>query len=245
MKIHVSYSVQTGINKAVCDDSALIGSAVINASSGEYELEAPCVIALCDGVGGNAGGRDASMFVCEGLKTADFDNLGDSLRALNASLVAFAADMGEKKRMATTMTALFMGECGCFLAHTGNTRLYELRGGFTRQLTTDHTTYQYLLSAGYPERAEACNKSEITSAFGGGDTRILSRLDISRVFERGLPKSLLLTTDGVHDTLSQDEIEAFLASAQSDSALCAALCAAAAEKGSCDDRSACVIRFLP
>ena len=50
-----------GVHKLICEDTALIGDNVINDCQGDIILDTPAWISLFDGVGGNAGRRDASV----------------------------------------------------------------------------------------------------------------------------------------------------------------------------------------
>ena len=67
MKYMVSYCSERGKGKQACEDSALIGHLVIHDEAGTAELQRPCWICICDGVGGNAGGQEASLFVAREL----------------------------------------------------------------------------------------------------------------------------------------------------------------------------------
>lgn len=230
--MRITYSVTKGIHKVCCEDTARIGDAILNDTMGELELTTPATIALCDGVGGNAGGQEASGFVCT--------NLCKELQELNSRLIAYGKQLG-KPTMATTITALFFEENGNTLVHAGNTRLYAYRGGFLNQITTDQTTYEWLKSIGNTEGAEACNRSEIRCAMGGGNPDYLKSLVMERVFERKVPKLLMLTTDGVHDYMSQDEIEEILAEEGSMGDKIGKIVELAAAHGSEDDRSVIVI----
>lgn len=246
MKLKVAYSVCKGANKPQCDDSALIGTLTVNDAAGEAELETPAWVCLCDGVGGNAGGKDASLFVCKTLSEADIPADIQGVKALfaqgNEQLLAYAAETPDRKLMATTATGLLFLEDAVYLAHIGNTRLYAKRGAFLQQQTEDQTTYQWLLDRGMTDAAAACNKSEIRGAMGGGQKEYMSILVTERVFERRIPATLLLTTDGVHEYVSQDDLEETLSKEQPALACAKELCALALTAHSDDDRSAVMIQ---
>lgn len=70
--------------------------------------------------------------------------------------------------MATTFTAMIISAEKGIFAHTGNTRICQLNGSYLKQLTDDHTMYQYLLDTGNFEGAENCNRNMINSCLGGG-----------------------------------------------------------------------------
>ena len=228
----VTYHIAKGPHKAYCEDSALIGGTVINDAAGSVVLQKPCRICLCDGVGGNAGGREASLFVCE--------HMSDDLIALNEKLIAYGRQRNQPS-MATTLTGLHFTEDTVILSHAGNTRLYAIRGGYLSQVTEDQTTYAWLKSMGNLEGAEACNKSEIRCAFGGGSAEYLKSLIVEPVFERRQPRMLLLTTDGVHDYVPVERMEEILAMEPPLMERIDRLIACARENGSEDDCSVIVV----
>ena len=248
MRFLVSYCIERGRNKQLCDDSALIKHDVANESNGEMIIESPSWVCLCDGVGGNAGGRDASLFVCHKLSTAKLPAGKEEIRniftQINTALLQHAFNSPDQKNMATTATALYFANENVYLAHIGNTRLYSKRGPCIQQITIDQTTYQWLIDHGQDEAAKACNKSEIRGAMGGGRQDFLSPLVVQQVFERRIPSTLLLTTDGVHEYASQDSVEDMLASPVSSLEKVKQICSIALEQGSDDDRSAVLVELL-
>lgn len=248
MKYMVTVCTMHGINKLESDDSVLIGKTIVNDSCAKTEIAAPAWVCLCDGVGGNAGGREASMFVCSSLAEQpipqDEDGVKATIETINHMLLERAVRTLDHRHMATTATVLLFLEDAVYLAHIGNTRLYALRGGFLQQITEDHTTYRWLINTGNMEAAEHCNKSEIRGAMGGGSNGYIKTLEVKRVFERKLPSKLLMTTDGIHDTLTTDEMEEIISNAENTEACVRQLCAAALAAGTDDDRSAIMIEYV-
>ena len=234
MTVHVSCRVSRGVQKAECEDSCLVGTAVINDSA----------VCLCDGVGGNAGGRDASLFICREIGNAvNHSEVTEALKKLNGELIEYGCQIG-KPTMASTLTGLIFDDDRITLIHAGNTRLYTVRGGFLNQVTTDHTTYEWLKSIGNTEAAEACNRSEIRCAFGAGNPDYLKQLVVRPVFDDRRPKLLLMTTDGIHDYLTNDEMENIINTEMTDQEKIDSLIESAGEKGSKDDCSAMMIRII-
>jgi protein phosphatase len=105
------------------------------------------LLAVADGVGGGAAGREASEYTVRGVlsdyyATPDtwevpyaFDKI---LSAINRWLLAQGSARRELAGMATTLSALVLRGAHYYLAHVGDTRIYRLRGETLRQLTTDH-----------------------------------------------------------------------------------------------------------
>ena len=247
MKLHVSYAIERGKNKQECEDTGLIGHVVANNASGELITETPSSVFICDGVGGNAGGQEASRFVCDAISQSiipdTIENARAMIQAINSRLLSRAEQTAEHKTMATTATGLLITDHSFILCHIGDTRLYTQQGESLQQVTADHTVFQMLMNLGKEEEARHCSKEAICGAMGGGDNRLIDLLEVKTVFEREVPSLLLLTTDGIHDYLSEDEMEEIITdSKDSDLEKAGKLCKAALNHQSEDDRSAIVIR---
>ena len=105
------------------------------------------LLALADGVGGNAGGREAAEMTVRGVlsdyyatpdtweTTAALDKV---LTALNRWVLSQAARQREMAGMATTLSLLVLRGKRYVTAHVGDSRIYRLRGGELQQLTSDH-----------------------------------------------------------------------------------------------------------
>lgn len=243
----VTYKIQKGVYKEKCDDSALIDSFVINDNSGFVEIEKRTKIMIADGVGGNVGGDEASIFVMNAINNLlyeDVDDLRTRLLKINDNLVSYASTISGHESMATTLTGIFINDNEYVMVHCGNTRIYSLQGSFLKQITEDQTTYQWLVATGNIEAANQCNKSEIRGAFGGGTTKFSDTLVVKNIFERRTPTKILLTSDGIHDVLNIDEIEDIMASdSYSSLEKINLLIDCAVDKGSEDDCTAVLIEM--
>jgi len=105
------------------------------------------LLALADGVGGNAGGREAAEMTVRGVLTDYYATpdtwettaaLDKVLTALNRWVLSQAARQREMAGMATTLSLLVLRGKRYVIAHIGDSRIYRLRGGELQQLTTDH-----------------------------------------------------------------------------------------------------------
>lgn len=247
MKFDVAYAVNMGINKNVCEDAALLGERIISGENGAIEISTPASICITDGVGGNAGGEKASRYLLEQVKHISTVMSPESLRMellkINTELVTYASGHVGQERMATTFTGIFFSDNDVLLAQCGNTRAYVLQGNFLKQITEDQTTYQWLKMTGNKDAAENCNRSEIRGAFGGGTHKYVEHLMVKRIFERGLPRAVLLTSDGIHDSLDLDEIEDIISDDKNASEKVSELVRMAAKKGAQDDCTAVLIEI--
>ena len=243
MKICV-YS-KIGEGKSVCEDAAMVVGTIISDSYFEIQTEQTHTVAIADGVGGNAGGECASRYVLEKLNevsTADVsaEYLKQFIEGVNNKLLHYASSSSGKENMATTLTGLIMTSDSGYLFHVGNTRIYGLQGNYLKQLTEDQTTYQWLLNIGQIDAADKCNKNEITHCLGGGNTQYGSAVCVKEYDTLNAYKRLLLTTDGIHEYVSIDELEDFMSGELSEATM-QLLADKAKRNGSSDDQTIIVI----
>lgn len=243
MKICVYSKIGNGKN--VCEDAAMVAGTIISDSYYEFQTEQTHTVAIADGVGGNAGGDFASRYVLEklnGVSMADISTeyLKLFIEDVNKDLLYYASSSSGKENMATTLTGLIMTSGSGYLFHVGNTRVYGLQGNYLKQLTEDQTTYQWLLNIGQIEAAEKCNKNEITHCLGGGNTQYGSAVCVKEYDTLNAYKRLLLTTDGIHEYVSIDELEDFMSGELSETTM-QLLADKAKRNGSSDDQTIIVI----
>lgn len=244
----ISSLVKTGFGKEICDDTIFDGRSVINSTDFSVNSQNSGWVAVADGVGGNAGGNEASRYVLEYIRD-NYINVNEEsvlfnlLQDANKELIKYASSICGKENMATTFTGLFFGDADVKIAHTGNTRLYALQGNYLKQITSDHTTYQWLMMQGNYEVAEVCNRSEITSCFGGGDISLMKGMSVVALSREELPNLLLLTTDGIHDYIDIDTLESIITEPTSIEERMTKLWKIATENGSCDDCSIVIMEL--
>ncbi len=105
------------------------------------------LFAVADGVGGNAGGREAAEMTVRTI-LADYYATPDTwsahtalervIEAANRWVLAQANANYELAGMATTLSLLLLKGQRYLIAHVGDTRIYRLRNRVLEQLTTDH-----------------------------------------------------------------------------------------------------------
>lgn len=230
--------MERGSEKQVSEDTILVGQEILK--EGYYEMECvPSIIAVADGVGGNAGGREASEFIMSKIKEMEYDDLHRTASLLNEELLAYARTVPGKENMATTFSGLFFESNPYKILHVGNTRVFAIQGVYLKQLTTDHTTVEWLRMRGQYDAADNAPSNEITACFGSGNS---SRLTQHKVVE--IDRSYagyVLTTDGIHDYVDIEELEAFLSEGDFSKEAFSELIQKAKDNGSLDDKSIVLI----
>ncbi|WP_241548457.1 PP2C family protein-serine/threonine phosphatase [Gordonia alkanivorans] len=154
-------------------------------------------IAVCDGMGGHAGGSTASSLAAQRCTTIE-DDAVDDLRASTAQRVQatsnFLNDVSDSTPdlygLGTTLVTVLIDAYGSVLvANVGDSRAYRLESGFLGQLTIDH-------------RSEESNR--LTQALGGGRRTALEPAFFDCHLDDG---GILLCSDGVCDFVSEDALE--------------------------------------
>lgn len=198
----IIFNTIPGAHKPQSDDRVLVGSTVYAGTFQECELTEGFV-AVADGVGGNTGAAAAAAFVC-GQAAALAQPTPEDFQEINAQLVRQSDD-----KRATTFSGLFFQEAGITLFQVGNTRVYELLGGkYLKQVTHDDTVVQRLLDTQKLTEEESrsyTGRNEITACFGGGSESYLKLQEKNLKQTEG--NGWLLTSDGIHEYISLDEIE--------------------------------------
>ena len=126
------------------------------------------LIAICDGMGGHAGGDTASTIAIRSLAHIEHDDVNGDVstvaRMMETSVMAaHDAIVGKAKRerklagMGTTVTAVALVAGYWVLAHIGDSRAYLLRDGRLTRMTQDHSYVQHLIDTGRISPAEARN----------------------------------------------------------------------------------------
>lgn len=227
------------------EDRILINDTIVSAGTFETECDSNLKICVADGVGGNNAGAVASSFVCESLKTIVPSGKNDLLD-INSQLLTKSTENANYNGMATTLSGICISDEKASSFHIGNTRIYVFQGSYIKQITEDHTSVNWLVKTGKLSKKEAetyDRRNEITACFGGGNPALINSLAFEESNEAlSNTKRIVLTSDGVHEYVSIDELEDVL---NNDSlepkSMCNEILSIAKEKGSTDDKSIIII----
>lgn len=226
---------QAGPGKAENEDRIVINQTIL--SGGLIQADySNGIIGIADGVGGNNAGAVAAHFVASELtKLRTVTN--EALTQINIRLIEQSKTNALWYNMATTLSGIIVSADKKQIFHVGNTRVYHmLSGKYLKQLTEDDTTLNYLLSSGQlsPDKVKSFErKNEITACFGGGNPSLLNL----KFYDASNLAYVVMTSDGIHDYLSTDEMEDILSQNSDFSEKCCAVAQAARNRGSTDDAS--------
>ncbi|MFI1107539.1 MULTISPECIES: Stp1/IreP family PP2C-type Ser/Thr phosphatase [Streptomyces] len=181
----------------------------------------PRLLAIADGMGGQAAGEVASSEVISTLVTLDDDvpgsdiltSLGTAVQRANDQLRVMVEEDPQLEGMGTTLTALLWTGRRLGLVHVGDSRAYLLRDGALTQITQDHTWVQRLVDEGRITEEEATThpqRSLLMRALGSGD-HVEPDLSIREV---RAGDRYLICSDGLSGVVSHQTMEDTLASYQ-------------------------------
>ncbi|MEV7425401.1 MULTISPECIES: PP2C family protein-serine/threonine phosphatase [unclassified Streptomyces] len=181
----------------------------------------PRLLAIADGMGGQAAGEVASSEVISTLVQLDDDvpgsdlltSLGTAVQRANDQLRVMVEEDPQLEGMGTTLTALLWTGQRLGLVHVGDSRAYLLRDGVLTQITQDHTWVQRLVDEGRITEEEATThpqRSLLMRALGSGD-HVEPDLSIREV---RAGDRYLICSDGLSGVVSHQTMEEALASYQ-------------------------------
>jgi serine/threonine protein phosphatase PrpC len=181
----------------------------------------PRLLAIADGMGGQAAGEVASSEVISTIVPLDDDvpgsdiltSLGTAVQRANDQLRMMVEEDPQLEGMGTTLTALLWTGQRLGLVHVGDSRAYLLRDGVLTQITQDHTWVQRLVDEGRITEEEATThpqRSLLMRALGSGE-HVEPDLSIREV---RAGDRYLICSDGLSGVVSHQTMEDTLASYQ-------------------------------
>ncbi len=159
---------------------------------------------VADGMGGHAAGDVASQMIVNTLKKVHegisldryIDDIEDKLISVNKKLIDKANESTKRTTIGSTIVVMLAYDKFCVYLWAGDSRLYRLRNGELRQMTTDHSQVEQYVEQGLISREEALvhpHGNMITRAVGATPNFFLD-MDIQEM-EKG--DRYLLCSDGL------------------------------------------------
>ena len=190
----------------------------VRANNQDSSFAGEHLIAICDGMGGHAGGDTASSIAIRSLAHIEQDDTGGDVevisRMMETSVMAtHDAIVGKAKRerklagMGTTVTAVALVAGYWVVAHIGDSRAYLLRDGHLSRITCDHSYVQHLIDTSRITPAEAKNHPQRNVVM-----RVLGDFDIDPHPDISIRKAhpadrWLLCSDGLCGVLEDSTIK--------------------------------------
>ncbi|CAG5002127.1 hypothetical protein DYBT9275_02815 [Dyadobacter sp. CECT 9275] len=178
---------------------------------------------VCDGIGGNAKGEEASRIVCDAFRykidgVSNPTLIADALCYAEEQIDHFISQNPGAKGMGTTLTLLHLHENGATIAHVGDSRVYHIRDRTIRFVTNDHKWVNKLVLSGDLTPEEALHhpqRNVIDRAVQGRKNRP-TQADVNQITDIQAGDYFFLCTDGILEGIEEDELVNILASDGSD-----------------------------
>jgi protein phosphatase len=195
-------------------ESRIGGRAENQDSYGYKETPLGFLLTVCDGMGGGPGGKTASSIAVEEIITG-IDEANDdeeisniiikAIRRANMAVIEAANENPSLAGMGSTATVLLLSEQSAFIAHVGDSRIYQIRGGRKIFRTYDHSMVFELVKQKVitEEQARLSAQSNIiTRALG-----MKPDLEVD-IVERPYVKGdrFVLCSDGIHGSMPEKEL---------------------------------------
>ena len=179
----------------------------------------PRLLAVADGVGGNAAGEVASAATIKTIAALDAEDpgpdligaLADAVATANLRLRELIISDPAIEGMGTTLTALLWSEGYGALGHIGDSRAYLLRDGRFVQITRDHTLVQSLVDEGTITEDDAAVHPYRSLLLRALDGRTIAETDLT-LLQTYPGDRYLLCSDGLSGVVSEQTLHQVLAS---------------------------------
>lgn len=200
------------------------------------------IIAVADGMGGQAAGEVASRLALGILETAlrNGEPLDAAVQAANTAVFEEARVQPDCAGMGTTIVAVHRYGDEYMVANVGDSRAYRIDDNGIRQLTLDHSFVAEARRAGALHDADRSPWRNAVTRAVGTDAQV--QVDCFGPHSSNEPHSLLLCTDGLYRVLSDEQLRQAVHHADP-AAAARNLVDAAAAAGSSDNISLAIIEF--
>jgi protein phosphatase len=214
------------------------------------------VFVVADGMGGQQAGERASGFVVELLPPLLTDiskdggaagdvpgKIGAAIGQVNQKIHEYGAEHPECHQMGTTVVAALQVDRTLYVAGVGDSRVYHLREGHLRQITTDHTVTEALMRRGVisAEQAKVHKFRHVLWRYLGSPD--LGEMPEVMAIDMEAGDRFLLASDGLTGVVEDPELTRILGSAETPQAAVEQLSARSQELDS-HDNVTCVALFV-
>lgn len=201
----IAKATDVGVTRQVNEDSMT----VFDSPNGQ-------VLAVCDGMGGQAAGDVASQLAVNIIENILTDNTFEtpeeairrSVLAANQGVLNRTAQNPELEGMGSTCVMLIIKDGKVHCGWVGDSRIYYIANHTIRQISHDQSYVQQLLDSGQISRDEAANhpqKNEITNCIGLQGMTAPDTIAVPIVPEPG--SVFLLCSDGLSGMVDERQIE--------------------------------------
>ncbi len=179
------------------------------------EVKLGLLAVVCDGMGGHAGGKEASELSVKTIleimeaateKTPPKDALRVAIEEANRRVWSMPTNEGGY-RPGSTVVAILVHVGGAEIAHVGDSRIYLVHSGAITQVTKDHSMVQEMVDRNIIKQEEAANHpdaNKIMRALGIAKDVAVELRPEPIAYVAG--DTFILCSDGLSDLVNPSEI---------------------------------------
>ena len=175
---------------------------------------------VADGMGGHRAGEVASSMVVTqigskfkalstiGTKIDAINWLKDNVQEINNNIIKYSEDHPESMGLGTTCVMALLTKVFLIFVNIGDSSGFVFKNGKLKKITRDHTLVNFLVETGDLSEAEAVNhpkKNVLMKALGAADQCEIDIFEVETDID-----AIMLSSDGLTNMLSQDQIEKVL-----------------------------------
>ncbi len=196
---------------------------------------------VADGMGGHAGGREASRLAVETVAKSYFDSTGTIVESLkqafnagNKTIYEESLNNPQLRGMGTTCIALVFQKGVAYVAHVGDSRLYRITPRSIDQLTNDHSKVAEMVRRGIITAEDAENHPERSMLYRAMGVSARMEFDVMNGLQLSSDEYYLMCTDGLTGYLGPAELQEIVSARPPDEA-CSLLVEYANRRGGLDN----------
>ena len=254
-KIYVSYATNVGKVRGENEDNYFVDSVgirILENESGERTLDGsyPRIFAVCDGMGGEAYGEEASRITADVLREAarllgeaSAEELDDLIHQVVTKANDRIVEMRRERRCGisgSTLAMVCLREGQAYAYNIGDSKVYCLEDGVLVQVNEDQTVAARKVKANIYTEEEARKSSDFSklTSFVGVDDRGIGIKALTYAPICMTNRVLVLCSDGLSDMCEKEEIVGVLSAVSGNKA--EALVRRALERGG-EDNVTCIV----
>ena len=221
-------------------------------SSGKVNADA-VLFSVCDGMGGEEYGEEASLIAVKVLKN-NWSELVQTNTDFASSILKCINEINDRicrlitlkgKRMGTTLALIAFKNNKISVVNIGDSRIYLYRNNILKQISIDHTQVQTLIRSGAVSPSEVNthpSRNKLTQHLGIFHEELV--IEPYTLLDQGILENdqWLICSDGLTDMLNDIEIKEIFDQSDSEIEICDLLIRSALKKGGKDNVTVIILK---
>lgn len=240
-------------NGVLMERNSVTDPLCISTTTSDYQF----VFAVCDGMGGEHFGEEASFLAVQSLHEFYKSNFQPStiiadLKELmnnyikNTNKIVYTNSLTLGKKMGTTLASIVFCRDKAIALNIGDSRVYQMRGSNLTRLTNDHTEAERLIRLGVLNSYTAKfhnSKNILTRYLGTNPSNGIMEADYSDELTVLKGDTYLVCSDGLSNGLNDEEIKFHLSIDGKSELICKDLVDLALSNNGTDNVTALIIKI--